>query len=286
MPSDEGIVWFADAGAERKTVSLLDRFRDGAVGASSESRADSDDDDDDDDDEDDGDETLCDVLKPIKLDSSTASVLDIGTGNGHMLYSLRQAGWKGRMVGIDYSRASVDLAKQIALARVNKSGTRRDPSTGLLTPESELESIPTTAGCVGFSNIEFHYFDVLTMSPLEAEWFSCPDGDTGAGAAGFDVVHDKGTFDAISLCAETDEHGNRIGDGYPARIVPLIKVGGLFVITSCNWTEAELVEWFVRRSQGQGGPTLELVGRVRYRSFSYGGSTGQKVTTVCFERVC
>ena len=51
--------------------------------------------------------------------SPDASFLDVGTGNGHLLFELREADeeYSGRMVGIDYSPASVKLANAIAEQR-------------------------------------------------------------------------------------------------------------------------------------------------------------------------
>ncbi len=62
---------------------------------------------------------------------------------------------------------------------------------------------------------------------------------------GFDVVLDKGTFDAISLSSTRDAAGRRLCESYASRVVPFMKSGiGILVVTSCNWTEEELVCWF------------------------------------------
>ena len=70
----------------------------------------------------------------------------------------------------------------------------------------------------------------------------------------FDVVLDKGTFDAICLCDELLEDGRRVADSYAQNIVQTVKPGRWFVITSCNWTEEELR----RKIEGVGG-MLHLV---------------------------
>lgn len=41
------------------------------------------------------------------------SVLDLGTGNGHMLFALREADFEGQMLGIDYSQPSINFAQKI-----------------------------------------------------------------------------------------------------------------------------------------------------------------------------
>jgi EEF1A lysine methyltransferase 2 len=99
---------------------------------------------------------------------------------------------------------------------------------------------------------------------------------------GFDVVLDKGTFDAISLAEErlggdADGEGKRLCEGYKDRILPLVKEGGLFLVTSCNWTEEELRRWF-------GGGELAFETGLRYRSFRFGGREGQSISSVCFRK--
>ena len=85
--------------------------------------------------------------------------------------------------------------------------------------------------------IEFKCSNVVTEDYLK--W---------AGQA-FDVVLDKGTFDAFSLSDEQLEDGRRVADGYVQSIVQTVKPGKWFVITSCNWTEEELK----RKFEGVGG---------------------------------
>jgi SAM-dependent methyltransferase len=46
--------------------------------------------------------------------NSTSSMVDVGTGNGHLLFTLREEGFQGEMLGIDYSENSVAFAKSIA----------------------------------------------------------------------------------------------------------------------------------------------------------------------------
>jgi len=164
----------------------------------------------------------------------------VGTGNGEMLFLLRDEGeFEGRMVGIDYSRASVQLCRKRMKA--------------LEEDQPEL------------GDIEFEEWDILHSAP-RGNWND-----------GFDVVLDKGTFDAISLSDETDEAGRRICEGYRGRVETLVKAGGNLVVTSCNWTEQELKEWFV-------GGGLDAVDRVEYPVFKFGGQTGQSISTVCFRR--
>lgn len=136
------------------------------------------------------------------------------------------------MLGVDYSLASVKLARRIA-------------------GQKNLD-------------IEFEVWDIMGD---ENPWL----GEV------FDVVLDKGTFDAVSLNAEEDVDGRRICEGYRDKVEKMVKPGGRFLITSCNWTEKELGEWF-------GGGGLVVEGRVEYPTFSFGGMKGQSVYSVCFRR--
>lgn len=157
-----------------------------------------------------------------------------------MLFLLREEGaFKGKMVGVDYSEHSVMLCRKLAQNRdLGKSD--------------------------GLQAVNFEVWDVMGNEPLE-------------GSCSFDVVLDKGTFDAVSLSQQTDIRGRRLCEGYKDRVEDLVKEGGKLLVTSCNWTEAELKRWF------RGG-SLEAVGRIEYPVFSFGGQTGQSVCSVCFQK--
>ena len=61
------------------------------------------------------------------------SVLDVGTGNGHLLFAMVDAGYDpSQLPGIDYSQGSVDLS--IAIAKERDDGRER----GTLTSTSPL----------------------------------------------------------------------------------------------------------------------------------------------------
>jgi len=162
-----------------------------------------------------------------------------------------ELGFKGRILGVDYSAQSIALALRLA-------STQADTST-----------------------IEFQTWDIMQTSPS-------PTVLNGSQIHGWDVVHDKGTFDAISLSDEIDPSGKRIVEGYKSRVLPLVKEDGLFVVTSCNWTEEELRGWFVTeemKEEGEEEGRLEWMQGLRYRSFRFGGREGQTVCSVAFRKV-
>lgn len=190
----------------------------------------------------------------MALDRQSTSFLDLGCGNGSLLFALREEGWRGRCLGVDYSGESVALARQIA-----RSGA-----------------------VAGDDEVEFAEWDVLRGD------YGTVLGKGQAQEQGWDVVHDKGTFDAVSLSDEADARGRRVSEGYKARVLRLVRPGGLFLVTSCNWTEAELEGWFGEGSAavegGGGGGSFVRVGRVEYPSFSFGGVKGQTISTLCFQK--
>ena len=140
-------------------------------------------------------------------------------------------------MGVDYSEKSVEFARRIA-------------------------------GSKGVE-VEFRQWDIMSSARKVIL-----DRDQ---EGGWDVVLDKGTFDAISLSEEKDERGRRLCEGYKERMMPLVREGGLFLVTSCNWTGEELRAWF-------GGVGLSVVGEVGYRSFVFGGAKGQTISSVCFRK--
>lgn len=183
--------------------------------------------------------------------------LDLGTGNGHFMFRLRKGEeeeeeegeaedeihWGGRMLGVDYSQKSIEFARRIA-------------------DEKEFGK--------GSKQVEFRRWNIMTQDPAGVVL-----GDRNE--HGWDVVLDKGTFDAISLSEEKDESGRRIFEGYKAKVVPLIREGGILLVTSCNWTEEELFAWFQ-------GDELEYLDAIKYESFSFGGQKGQAISSVCFRK--
>lgn len=165
------------------------------------------------------------------------------------------------MVGVDYSAKSVELARRL------------------------------------WDGIRFEVWDVFGDFEEEKGGRRMPDWFPGQG---FDIVLDKGTFDAVSLSSEetavvVDDDGGggderkgsrviqrRVCERYPGIARKLVKKGGFLVVTSCNWTEEELVRWFTKDKEEH--DRLVVWDRVEYPRFKFGGQEGQGVCTVCFKR--
>lgn len=166
-----------------------------------------------------------------------------------MLFSLRENDdgdddgqmWYGEMLGVDYSEASIQLAQRIARQRFEEAAT------------SQL--------------LRFEQWDLLADQP----------GETWKGD-GFDVVLDKGTFDAISLMQRREGSENPCVV-YRDKVAPLVKPGYFLFVTSCNWTRDELVAWLAPE-HGE----LKFYKEAKYRTFTFGGRSGQSVVTVIFRR--
>lgn len=163
-------------------------------------------------------------------------VLDLGTGNGHLLFKLMDEGFTNwDMLGIDYSEHSVDLARSIAKAR-------------------------------GFESINFKVMDFLSPQKVTKD------------ITNFDIVLDKGTFDAISLSDQKTASGQKLNEVYAKSVARFMKPGSKLVITSCNWTQDELIQKL----------TLDKVLKVHAyfkkpkNAFSFGGKTGSTTSSVCF----
>lgn len=178
----------------------------------------------------------------LGLDLRRASILDVGTGNGSLLGDLRHWGFGGVLVGVDYAASAIELARRVA-----------------------------SSNCDGGSDdavMRFEVWDLMDSSL--PSWL--PEG-------GFDVVVDKGTFDAISLSGSAGVDGKRIAESYREKIEILLKPGGWVLLTSCNWTEAELEAMF-----SGPGSELEVFGRISHATFAFGGAVGQAISSVCFRK--
>ncbi|CAG8515960.1 9197_t:CDS:2 [Ambispora gerdemannii] len=171
--------------------------------------------------------------------NKSTKILDLGCGNGHILLDLASHNYTN-LTGIDYSPDAIELAKSVSQER-------------------------------GYKHmIEYHVVDLLSDNiQIGAE----------SNDIGFDIVLDKGTYDAISMNPEIvakRERGEK--DSYPGLVKRLLSKKSeysIFLITSCNWTKEELVQRF--------GDEFDYHSYVEHPTFTFGGITGQTISTVAFK---
>ncbi|KAF2069658.1 hypothetical protein CYY_009019 [Polysphondylium violaceum] len=90
----------------------------------------------------------------------------------------------------------------------------------------------------------------------------------------YDAVLDKGTFDAIALSENRDE----MKALYKKYVEKVLKDQGLFIITSCNYTQNELTTYFPSSN-------FQYIKNVQYPVFKFGGSKGTSQTTIIFKYI-
>lgn len=191
-PQDTGECWFDDNDAEAKMVQFLDEH---------------------------------DGMHQI---SQGCSIIDLGTGNGHLLFELCENEFNGNMLGIDYSSVSVEFATRVAQDK-------------------------------GY-NVNFSTADIF---------------DRNWNPGKFDVVLDKGTLDAIALSGLKKDNGKSLVQLYSQVVENLLVEDGVFLITSCNFTESELIN-IVQTDK------LRSWVNIKYPSFSFGGVQGSAICSIAF----
>ncbi|KGR00162.1 hypothetical protein MG1_01984 [Candida albicans GC75] len=175
---------------------------------------------------------------------SVVRFLDLGTGNGHLLFQLSEdinEEYEGdktfEYTGIDYSPDSVKFASGVAKRKY-----------------SELK-------------VNFEQVDLLqeSCSFLQNK---------------FDILLDKGTLDAIALNQEplADFNGKIGMDVYASQVEKMMVQGSILLITSCNFTKDELIKIITKDTN------LEVWDEINYPSFQFGGVKGSTVVSIAFVR--
>lgn len=184
-------------------------------------------------------------------------VLDVGCGNAAALVYLAKEYNFEHLTGVDYSEPGIELARKVVA---------REEAT---------------------SHISLAVLDLMHLDGLyQRHLQGIPET--------FDILFDKGTFDAI--CLNEDK---TMRSKYVSTIVSMMKTNSsYFVITSCNWTQAEVIQMFesmslyeVRQSNHAGlakvadheGKSLKMFKTLKHPEFSFGGRTGSAVATVAFK---
>jgi SAM-dependent methyltransferase len=137
--------------------------------------------------------------------TSYPRILEIGSGNGRLLFALHEAGYAAsHLSGIDYSPDAVKLARMVAVARSQNS--EQVTSFHVCDFISELPPPPPPAGPAPSRQLD---------ADVQRLW---------------DLLLDKGTYDAIAL-REEDESGRCPVAVYPVRASKLLRENGYFLIT-------------------------------------------------------
>lgn len=179
---------------------------------------------------------------------SELSFLDIGTGNGHLLFQLHEDLQEEleqpekqlfKFHGIDYSPDSITFAKDIAATKYKEN-----------------------------RNFTFDQVDLLSPTELFLE------------SQKFDILLDKGTLDAIALNQDPlVEFNNKRGMCvYAQQVVKMMKTDSVLLITSCNFTEQELVTLVTQDTD------LKVWDKIKYPNFSFGGVDGSTVVSIAFTK--
>lgn len=166
-------------------------------------------------------------------------VLDVGCGNGGMLVQLGQAGFL-RLTGADYVEQALELAKANLVRELAGGG--------------QLSGGSAVA------------WEVVLDNVLESQ----------LAEGSFDLIHDKGTLDAILLSCSGPEAQASVATRYSKAVERLARTGGLLVVTSCNLSEAELISAISAQS------SWEFRDSLRYPTLSFGGSEGSRIASVAF----
>ncbi|WVQ80954.1 hypothetical protein IAT38_003061 [Cryptococcus sp. DSM 104549] len=189
--------------------------------------------------------------------TSPLRILECGSGNGTLLLSFlsspESVGPQAYdLTGIDYCDSAAVLASGVEAAKRAEL--------------AELEEYDDAEVVLNECTTSWRVGDLL-RDEFGEQW---------------DLVLDKGTFDALCLSDEPveEDREKRLPSAvYPERVAGLVKDGGFFLITSCNFTEEEIKRRYTREGLG-----FTFHSSVPHKSFSFGGKTGQTVCTVAFRK--
>lgn len=127
--------------------------------------------------------------------------------------------------GVDYSETAINLASSIA----SKLGLQSSISFKVRN-QQYANWILFVCIFVLFIEIFFRQVCDLIAAELNDNYYS--------------IAHDKGTYDAICLHPESPKEKRST---YICKVHRLLKENGLFIITSCNWTDNEIITHFKAR---------------------------------------
>ncbi|ORX34826.1 hypothetical protein BD324DRAFT_635196 [Kockovaella imperatae] len=213
--------------------------------------------------------------------SPPTRILECGSGNGTLLLSFLTSksgsAQDYHLTGIDYSPGAIELARAVEKSRriALKNGSyesaegsededveREGPGNG----PSDSNGTTTTRVINHVLPVDWRVGDLLTDT-MDETW---------------DLVLDKGTFDALCLSNTPVKgtEGKLPSQVYPEKVSQLVKEGGYFLITSCNFTEEE-----IKRRWTKDGLGFRFHSSVPHPTYTFGGKKGSVVCTVALQKV-
>ncbi|KAG0204746.1 hypothetical protein BGX28_003408 [Mortierella sp. GBA30] len=208
----------------------------------------------------------------------TCAVLDLGCGNGHLLLDLAELGFED-LTGIDYSPAAIQLARAVAEDK-DLGDVIKYEAVDFLAEKETLEWCTKQASEGG--NGEPKKFMVMldkgTYDAISLHQKNKRDADAAAAVAeekGEIEDEDKASKNEMVL-AENDDNMEELADRYPKRVASMMHDDGRLLITSCNWTQPELIQRFAH--------VFEYDSHLKYPTFTFGGIKGQTISSVVFKK--
>lgn len=186
-------------------------------------------------------------------EKETCAILDLGCGNGHLLLDLAELGFED-LTGIDYSPAAIELAKAVAEDKEVDHIIKYE-AVDFLAEKETLEWCTQQAVSATEGHGEPKKFMVMldkgTYDAISLHQKNKADAAAAAAAAANANVDTEGneeeeetvTKDSVVL-AENDDNMEELADRYPKRVASMMRDDGRLLITSCNWTQPELIQRF------------------------------------------
>ncbi|KAF9426287.1 hypothetical protein BGZ94_006731 [Podila epigama] len=221
-------------------------------------------------------------------EKETCAILDLGCGNGHLLLDLAELGFED-LTGIDYSPAAIRLAQTVAVDK-EVDHLIRYAAVDFLAEKETMEWCTSQQKKADGSKADKKKFKVMldkgTYDAISLHQKNKRDAAVAAAAAAEEAAannekedqdqdQDQEEKDDIVL-AENDDDMEDLADRYPRRVAAMMEDDGRLLITSCNWTQAELIQRFAH--------VFEYDSHLRYPTFTFGGLKGQTISSVVFKK--
>ncbi|GAW80230.1 methyltransferase [Plasmodium gonderi] len=199
-------------------------------------------------------------------EKKNVSILDIGCGNGLFLHKLHQRGFK-KLCGFDFSENAIELAKKF----LSEGDNNRNISSCINNNSNHSNNHSNGYSINGsnrYNNDETH-IQVLDIYNIEKEI-----NDKSKLKKKYDLLNDKGTFDIFFMNNKPYEYFKHVSFFF--------QVNTLFCLTSCNACKEELLNIVKKFNETNTKFELSLYDEICYKTITFGGITGQIITTLIF----